>query len=286
VSPFLVRGALATGALADDELRDAMRYMGMRDIDADRLVRVGQALALAPFKQKLLAEIEKAYESGNISAQQFNDDLAQLDLPDGADALVRKTTEYRKLQRLDDKYRSAVSTAYSYGLISDVDYLPAMQQFGVGEDDARAQYAVDSYRKHGREALAAAKALTQAERRLQREAIRLAEDQYLAGAIDETALTAALIAVGLGAAEAALLLGQAVTRRSGRLRLTYGQMLEPDQALELREQVGAIRAQIVKQLIDAPSALAQLKTLKIPNTNANALVAAWAAQAFKEILPL
>lgn len=285
LSPMIMQRALLTGALDDSEIADSLKYAGYRDVDIERMKRVARELALAPYKQKLLVDLERSYAEGDIPASQFDEELTALHLPDGADELVRKTVEYRKLTQLLDIYRKGVSTGYRFGVITDADYVPTLERGGIAEQDANSRYFHDTMGKQGREHQAEQRAAARQADRQRREAIRLAEDQYLAGSINEASLAAALALAGVPAAEVALLTALAITRRNGRLRLTFGLMLEPDKALELREKVAALKEQVTKKLVLSADALAQLKGFGIPDANANALISQWAAQAYKELLP-
>ena len=113
---------------------------------------------------------------------------------------------------------------------------------------------------------------------------------YRAGTLDEAALTAALVATGLDPAIAAAIVVVQTERRQGNVVFMYGQNLPRTAALLLKEKVAALEAQYKKQLVTDADATAALASANIPDANARALLAQWAALKTKptttgELLP-
>ncbi len=61
----------------------------------------------------------------------------------------------------------------------------------------------------------------------------------------------------------------------------FGQLLSPEDAKRLVEQVAALETQYKKQLIDDVSVQAQLTSLKIDSVERQALISRWAAMKTK-----
>ena len=100
---------------------------------------------------------------------------------------------------------------------------------------------------------------------------------YRTGTLDEAALSAALIAAGVDSEIAAFIVTVQVERRQGAITFVYGRELPRTEALVLKEKVSAIEDQFKKQLITDADVYPALAALNIPDANAKALIATWAA---------
>jgi hypothetical protein len=275
VASFVLRGALKTGALSDDELRNVMTYMGMRSIDQERLIRVGKALALEPYQRGVVIAVGQAFERGTITEQEFLDSLQHAAIPDGAQDLVNMTARYRKIRQLATLYIESVETAYQYGQITDAQFVPLLEQGGINEADANAHYAIASAKKHGREMQAAEREAAREAAAVQRLAIQTAIAGFMAGTLDAAGLSAAILLAGVSATQAALLVTLTTLRKQGKQRLLYGLLLEPSAAQLLQEQVNEVHLTFTKGFIDYDGALAALQNLGITETYAEPLVNVW-----------
>ncbi|MGH8327677.1 MAG: hypothetical protein ACRET2_13035, partial [Steroidobacteraceae bacterium] len=117
-------------------------------------------------------------------------------------------------------------------------------------------------------------------------AVRAALAEYHVGTIDAAALELALLAASVDPIIAGFAVAMADARLQGARVIVDGKLVARQDAQALRSQVAALKEQTVKKLIDPATALNALDALGIPGPNRNALVAAWAAQALKEILPV
>jgi hypothetical protein len=110
---------------------------------------------------------------------------------------------------------------------------------------------------------------------------RTAIVEFRTGNIDSTGLSAALLASQVDPLIATLTVATESAIQQGRLKLVYGQLLDPKAAKILTDQVAAIEAQFKKQLIDDATVVAQLKALNVDQGEATALIARWAAEKVK-----
>jgi hypothetical protein len=101
--------------------------------------------------------------------------------------------------------------------------------------------------------------------------------EYQAGRIPLIALSAALTAIGLQPSEVASITAVQEAQRHGRAKLVFGQVLAPDDAAVLKEQVAAVEGQFKDNFLTLEQAHNRLADLKIPTHEANALIARWAA---------
>lgn len=286
INPRQLLRALDLGVLSDAEIQDELSFSGLRPASIDRMKRIAHELALQPYKQQALNTIKNAYERGTISDADFSSLLAEFNLPDGADHFIQLEIAHRKLEQLAELYRKSVTEAYQYGEITDADYVPRLEAIGIATPDAEAHYAIDSIKKRGRDAQAAARLETKLAREAQSAQRQAAQRDYLAGRINAAGLTAALIAIGepIGLVEGQVALSTA--RLAGTRRRVYNLLLPEADAVLLKQQIAAVNEQATKKLITPETARAQLRALGLSPAFAEALAAKWAAQDTKTILPV
>lgn len=277
VSPRLLARAAAIGAIPQADLIDLLQFAEYRDVDIARLVTAFEALALAPYQQTAMQAAKRSFERGLMTAAEFDSYLDLLKIPAEAKPIIMLNSALWKEEQLAELYRKSISEAYKYGQVTDAQYVPALEAIGIGSADAEAHYAIDSIALRGRTALAAARAQTRLEALRTKTATAAAVASYRTGAFDEVALAAALIAAGVDPEVAAFIVTVQTERRAGPLVFVYGRELSHKDALVLKETVAAIEAQYKKQLIDDATAANALAQNNIPDANAKALLATWAA---------
>lgn len=260
-----------------DQVINAAQFYGLRDDDITFFLAAIDRKSTQNVRQQYLMAAVRSAELGTITPTELDSDLTLLGFSDEAKGWVQLTVATRKQEQLAELYRKSISEAYRYGQITDDQYVPALEAIGIGAADAQAHYAIDSIALRGRTALAAARAEARLEAQRTRAATSAAVASYRTGTIDEAALSAALIAAGVDPEIAAFIVTVQTERRLGPLVFIYGQELPRRQALVLKEKVAAIEAQYKKQLIDDATAVAELAALNIPDANAAALLATWAA---------
>lgn len=286
VSAFIMLRVLEAGIVDEAAVKDALKFNGYRDADIAALLTYSKWSEVSTYRSQYLSSVITAAERGVVSFDEVDDALSSMQAPAGANYFVHLTIATRKLEQLADIYRKSVSEAYKYGLITDADYIPHLEAIGIAEADAAAHYAVDSIGKQGRALAAEEREAAAAAKRLEAAAVRAALAEYRIGTIDDAALLAALIAAGMDPALAGFAVAYAAARQQGTQVIVHGKLVDRASAQALREQVAAIEAQTKKKLLTADQALNELAMLEIPGPNRNALVAAWAAQAYKTVLPV
>lgn len=105
------------------------------------------------------------------------------------------------------------------------------------------------------------------------------------GTINAVALEAALLAANQDPLVSTLTVATEQAIEQGRLKFVYGQILTPEQAKVLSDQVAALAAQATHQLIDPSNAQAQLQALHVPQAEITALLARWFASKVKPSAP-
>lgn len=271
-------------------IKDAAEFYGLRDDDVTFLLAAIDRNSTKNVRQQYLAAAVRSTELGTMTPAELDGVLTDLKFSDEAKSYVQLTVATRKLEQLAELYRKSISEAYRYGQITDDQYVPALEAIGIGAADAQAHYAIDSIALRGRTALAAARAEAKLEASRTRAATQAAVASYSAGTLDEAALSVALIAAGVDPEIAAFIVTVQTERRLGPITFVYGRELARNDALVLKEKVAAVEAQYKKQLIADADAYAALSALQIPDANAKALIANWAALKTKptttgELLP-
>jgi len=102
---------------------------------------------------------------------------------------------------------------------------------------------------------------------------------------NDEAAVAALVAAGVPPSLAVAMVGHWHAAKNAKLVHVYGVVLSHDKAALLREKVTATREQVIKKLMPVEAARHALKSYEIPDSVADALLALWAAQSLKEVLP-
>jgi predicted flavoprotein YhiN len=103
--------------------------------------------------------------------------------------------------------------------------------------------------------------------------------------MDDAAAIAALTALGLPEPLVLSLVSYWRAEQLARRQDVFGLLLPKDQAVQLREKVAATKEQVIKKLMPIEAARQALESYNIPAANISALLAEWAAQALKEVLP-
>jgi len=277
VPPFLLARAAEAGAIPTGQLTSALQFAGFRDPDIAMLETAYAYLAVLPYINQYVTAAVRSTELGVMTPQELGQSLDQANLNQDQQAWIQLTVATRKLEQLAELYRKSISEAYKYGTITDAQYVPSLEAIGIGAADAQAHYAVDSIAKQGKAAIAALKAEERLAAQRMRAAGNAAIAGYKSGTLDAAALEAALLVAGYDPVVAGFAVTTQTLRREGNEVFVYGVTLPRSQALVLREQVGAIAIQVKAQLITPAAALAALAGYGVPQANAEALVATWAA---------
>jgi hypothetical protein len=290
VQPRVLMNAYTDAPFPHDEIKDLLEFNGYRDADVTLMLDAFEKNSTKNVRQQFLTAAVRSTELGTQTPQQLDSDMTLLGFSDDAKSWVQLTVATRKLEQLAELFRKSISEAYKYGQITDADYVPALEGIGISAADAEGHYAIDSIAKRGRDSAAFLRAEEKLAAARTRAATSAAVAAYRTGALDEAALSAALIAAGVDPAIAAFIVTVQTERRQGPQVFVYGRLIGHQGAVVLKEKVAAVEAQYKKQLITDAQAAAALVDLEIPDPNAKALLAPWAALKVKptttgELLP-
>jgi len=269
-----------------DTVKELLEYAGYRDVDVATMLTAFEYNSLKNVRGDYLAALLNAAERGAIDAPTLDSDLDGLNFSTPAKNFVHLTVAVKRLVQLEELYRKSVSIGYRTGQVTDAQYVPLLQAAGIGAADAQAHYDIDSEIVRG-------KALLADEREAQKEAEKLAalnlataRESFLKGQIDAIAMTSAVAVSGIPAnlvpSTVALITAQGAARQVH----IYGLLLNPDQAALLKEKVAAVKEQVLKKILTIAAASATLDSFNLPPANRDALLAEWAAQALKIVLPV
>jgi hypothetical protein len=286
VQPRALATAIQDTPFPTDEMRSLLKFNGYRPADIELMLQAFEGASTRNVRNQYLSAVTTAAERGTLTAAEVDSALTDLNFSDTAKHWVQLTIATRKLEQLAELYRKSISEDYRFGLITDAQYVPALEAIGIAQADADAHYAVDSAAKHGRELAAAAREAAREAAAITRAASKAALLNYQEGNVDAVALAAALGVAGVPIAIIPFAVDVAVLRKQAGMRSVFGKQVDQKDAVLLREQVAAIKEQVIKKLLDLDPAYNQLVALGIPATNAQDLVSAWAAQALKTVVPV
>jgi hypothetical protein len=224
-----------------------------------------------------LSAAVRSTELGTMTPAELTDVMNDLNFSQDAQAWVQLTVATRKLEQLAELYRKSISEGYSYGTITDAQYVPMLEAIGIEAADAEAHYAVDSVKKIGKAAVAAERAALRLTTSQERAAQKAAVASFRTGTIDAAGLTAALLAAQMDPTVAGFTLLIEQQRQLGPMVNIYGQLLTHGAAQALRLKVSALGKQTTAGLQTAAQALAILADNGVPAHIADILVAGWTA---------
>ena len=233
--------------------------------------------SIANVRNSYLSALIAGYGKGIIADQELSDALTQFNFSAEAKQYVTAHVLILRREVLATEAEKTVVPLVANGNITPDEGLQQLEAAGVQSWYAELQITLATTRATIHAAKLEAAAERKAELARQRNLTRAAVAEFQSGAIDEAALTAALIALGLDASLVASIVAVQTATRQGRLRLVYGQLLSPADAKLLTEKVAAIAQQTKDQLITLDQARAQLAALSVDQAEAEALVARWAA---------
>lgn len=286
VQPRAIASMIQDVVFPYDQMKDLLEFAGLRDVDVHTLLDLLEQNSTKNLRGKYVDALLHAAERGTMTLADLDGHMNSLGFSALAQTYVHLTVSIRKLDQLLEIYRKQVTLMYETGQLTDAEYVPTLEAAGIAAGDAEAHYGVDSARLRGKVLLAEERAAAGAARRLQAVEVKDAEEQFMTGQIDAVALGLALTAAGLSLTMVPHLVAIFAARKSGNQAYLFGKLVYRKDAALLREQVAAIEEQAIKKLISPAQALQALANLGIPGPNAEALVAKWAAQAEKVILPV
>jgi hypothetical protein len=259
-------------------LRDAFQFMGLRDSDINLAIGSIDVRALQTVRQALVQETITAYADGVVSDQELQQTFTDCGWGKAASALGTRRALMARRIKLASQTESFIVPEVTAGLLTAPEGLNALEAAGVQPwfADLKIQLA------ETRASLNLNRKTLQAEAKLAHErarsGARTAIVEFRTGNLDSAGLGVALLASQVDPLIATLTVATESAIQQGKLKLVFGQLLDPKAAKVLTDQVGALEAQYKKQLIDDPTIIAQLKFLNIAQGEATALIAHWAAQ--------
>lgn len=277
VSPFVLAAGYINADLPTKQLYDAMQFMGLRAADQDLMYHTIEVRSLQQTRQALVNEAITAYGQGVVSDAELQQILTDTGYGSKAAALVMQRALLARRITLARESESFVVPEVVAGLLTPTEGAQAIEAAGVQPWQADLKMTLAQTKQVLVAARKSAAAAHKLQVQQQREATRVAITQYETGAIDAVALTAALTAIGLDPVLIGSVVAVEQAKRAGRVKLVYGQLLDPPAAKLLAEQVAALEGQFKKQLITEANLRAQLAALKVDPQETDALIARWAA---------
>lgn len=278
VSPFMIAAGFTNQEVPVATLTDAFQFMGLRDQDITLAINSVEVRALQAVRQAYAQETVTAYADGVVSDQELAQNLTDAGFGKTAASIVTKRALLARRIKLASITESFIVPEVTGGLLTAPEGTQALEAAGVQPwfADLKIQLAETRAALNLNRKQLAAQARLDHER--SRSGARAAIAEFRVGNLDTAGLGAALVASQVDPLIATLTTATESAIQQGRLKLVFGQLLDPKAAKVLTDQVAAIEAQYKKQLIDDPTVVAQLKSLNVDQGEATALIARWAAQ--------
>ncbi|HKD78799.1 MAG TPA: hypothetical protein VKH81_03850 [Candidatus Angelobacter sp.] len=228
-------------------------------------------------RQSYVNEALTAYQHGVMPDQELDEILNSLGWSDEAKKFVHERAALARRVILAQKVEQQIIPLVSAGLITPQQGTAQMEAAGIQPwyTDLEVTLATTKATLHQAklEAAAEEKARLATLRNLTAAAVA----EYQAGRIPLAVLSTELTALGLEPSQVASISAVQEAHTHGRAKLVFGQVLGPEDAAVLKEQVAAVEQQFKDNFMTLEQAHKQLADLKIPKHEADALIARWAA---------
>ena len=285
VSPFMIAGGFTNKEVPQAILQDAFQFMGLRDQDVQLAINSVEVRALQAVNQAYVQEAVTGYADGVVGDQELAQILTDAGFGQTAASLVTKRALLARRIKLAQITESFVVPEVTGGLLTAPQGTNALEAAGIQPwlADLKIQLAETRAALNLNRKELAAEAKLNLQR--SRAAARTSIADFRNGTINAVGLEAALLAAQQDPLIAGLTVATEQAIQQGRLKFIYGQLLTPEAAKVLDQQVSALASQATHQLIDPTSAQAQLQALNIPQPQVTALIARWFASQTKPTVP-
>jgi hypothetical protein len=277
INPRTLSGMFVDQPVDTAVVTTSLQNYGLNDADVALMLQGIVWNSTKSAREQYVAAAVRSTELGTMTSPELGQVLSSENYSQDAQTLIQLTVATRKLQQLAELYRKSISEGYSYGTISDADYVPSLEAIGIGAADAEAHYAVDSIKKTGKELTAETRAAARLASQRTSAAVKAALAEFRTGSLTSVELGAALVAAGLDPLIATYATTAQVARLSGPQVYIYGQELTRDAANSLRLKVSALGKQVTAGLTTVADAMSTLAANGVPDNIAKELTAAWAA---------
>jgi hypothetical protein len=273
--------ALAT-AIADtpfptSTMTAVLQDNGFSDANVNFMLSVLQYNSTKNVRNSYISEALTAYGDGVVSDTELNQILTSQGWSDDAVTMATNRALIMRRVKLATEVSSQVVSEVAAGLLTAEQGLQALEAAGVVDWQAQLKITLATTKAELQAARKAASAEAKLELTRQRNLTRAAVAEFERGAINAEALTAALAVLGLDPTLIASVVAVETAKQAGKLKFVYGQFLTPQNAKVLTEKVAAYEAQFKAAQIDLATVTNALASLNIPDAQAKALIADWAA---------
>ena len=277
VTPFVLASAFVDQPIERSTLLDILQDNAYSDSHANTMADAILYKSIANVRNSYLSALVSGYGKGVISDDELDAALTDFNFSDQAKLYVKQHVLILRREQIAAKAQSEIVPLVVDGVMTPDDALQQLEVAGLQPWMAQLEVTLATTRATAKAALRAAAADRRARIAEERNMTRAAVAEYQRGVLDNLGLSAALTAIGLDPTLVTSIVAVQDATRSGKLRLVYGQLLQPVDAQVLIERVAAIAQQTKDQLITVDQAAAQLKGLNIPDEEVQALISRWAA---------
>jgi len=259
------------------QVEQILQDNGYTDDHVALLLQLFQYNSTKNVRNSYIAEAVQAYQNGVMSDAELNQILTDQGYSTDAIGFVTQRALLARRIKLAAEVERSVVPLVAQGNITPDQGEAQLEAAGVQPWYAQLQITLATTKA----AVHQAKVELTAEQRKaaaeQRAATQAAIKNFESGTLNETTLAASLASLGVDPVVIAAIVSRLDAIKAGRLRLLYGNWLDPSDAKALADRVGAIEAQVHNQLLTPDQAGQQLADLGVDDVERNALLAKWAA---------
>jgi hypothetical protein len=277
LQPRALATAIQDTAFPTDEVRAMLEDNGLAPANVEFYLSVLEANSLRNIRNSYITEALTAYGQGVVSDTELTEILDSVGWSQEAQKLATNRAMLQRRVLLAKEVESQIVSLVAAGSVAPAVGEQQLEAAGVQSWLADLKITLATTRADIAKLKAAERAEAKLEVSRQRGETRALISSYQSGAIDDAALAAGLVLAQVDPTIASTIVAVQSAIRAGRMRIVYGQLLNPEDAKVLTDRVAAIESQLKKQLITTDTARVQLNALSVDAKQAAALLAKWAS---------
>lgn len=215
---------------------DAMQFAGLRDQDIDQLIAAGERQGRQSLLNAVLAQVIRMGAEGLMDQPEIDAQLDSMDLTTEAKSLVNQHIGMARLEKLATTHKRELDEAAKGNLITTDEYRAGLAAIGYQQTEIDIYAGTIDVHNQVRILNEQAREQAAEARRTQERSVSASLLEYKRGKIDATALTGALLAIGLSPELAAAYVAGATIGTAPIVK--YGSVNSPFQQQQLANAAG------------------------------------------------
>lgn len=285
INPRAIASLIADTPFDTAQMQAVLQDNSLSPANVQFLLGLLQYNSTKNVRNSYINEAQTAYGDGVVSDEEFQQVLTNAGWSTEAINFATQKALLQRRIRLAAQTESYIVPEVVAGLLTAEEGLNALEASGVQPWYAQLKITLAQTRAqlnlNKKELAAEAKLANQRNRA----GVKAAIADFRNGNINSVALEAALLAANQDPLITTLTVATETAIQQGKLKFVYEQLLTPEAAKVLSDQVAALAAQATHLLIDPTTAQAQLQALHVPQPEVTALIARWFASQTKPTEP-